>query len=600
MANKTDAVTRWWRGVSLRAKVTGVTVAVLAIGLVATGVGASVFLRTALIQNLDNQLEQLASADLASGLVEVDPTSGAVTARPDTVQTDYFLALYGPEGEFLISVDGSGPAPDFPETWTPLATNQRGTEPFSLSGTTSAASFHASVGPQQFPGLTGLFSQMVAMPLAPIDRVVNTFLGIYGILALITIIGAALITRLLVTLTFRSLGQVETTAMAIAAGDFTQRLTDVEPKTEVGKLKLAINTMLNRVDGALAQRDTTVRQMRRFIGDASHELRTPLVSVRGYAELYRMGAISGEEDTAQAMERIEKEAIRMGMLVEDLLALARLDEKRDVVIEPVDLRPVARDVALDVRAAAPERVVTVIDTTIATDAPPPPAAPEEPEAHIRRRATPPTSAIARAGATTLSLLRRRPRPVPASEASTAIEDGRGSLPLASPSGDDADGAGSGDAAGEPAPADDVPSPPIVLGDENRIRQVVTNLVTNARRYTPVDSPIELAVGVDAHSRTGWIAVVDHGEGIPDPLKERIFQRFWRADTSRARETGGSGLGLSIVSSIVDALHGSVMVADTPGGGATFRAAFPLATARDASEHLLIETQPLRRLGADEA
>ena len=109
------------------------------------------------------------------------------------------------------------------------------------------------------------------------------------------------------TLTFRSLGQVESTAMTIAAGDFSQRMTDIEPTTtEVGRLKTAINTMLDRVDGAISQRDATVRQMRRFIGDASHELRTPLVTVRGYAELYRMGAIEGDDDVAQAMDRIEK------------------------------------------------------------------------------------------------------------------------------------------------------------------------------------------------------------------------------------------------------------------------------------------------------
>ena len=85
--------------------------------------------------------------------------------------------------------------------------------------------------------------------------------------------------------------------MAIAAGDFSQRMTDIEPtKTEVGRLKTAINAMLDRVDAAISQRDATVRQMRRFIGDASHELRTPLVTVRGYAELYRMGAISGDDD----------------------------------------------------------------------------------------------------------------------------------------------------------------------------------------------------------------------------------------------------------------------------------------------------------------
>ena len=137
--------------------------------------------------------------------------------------------------------------------------------------------------------------------------------------------------------------------------------------------------------------------------------------------------------------------------------------------------------------------------------------------------------------------------------------------------------------------------PVVLGDENRVRQIVANLLGNARRFTAEDSPIELRIGVDADARMGVIEIVDHGEGVPDQIKDKIFQRFWRADTSRTRETGGSGLGLSIVASIVEALHGTVEVVDTPGGGATFRVALPLADARDAAEHLHIPTQPLPRL-----
>ncbi|MFT4030640.1 MAG: HAMP domain-containing sensor histidine kinase [Protaetiibacter sp.] len=590
MADKSDAVTRWWRGLSLRAKVTGVTVAVLVVGLLATGVGSTIFLRNALIANLDNQLQQLAVPNVASKLFTIDPGSGYVTPSPDALPTDYFVALYEPDGDFIAGAGGSGIPPAFPDTFTLQETTVQGTVPFSLTSDDGTVQFRASVAAQEFPGITGYYTQMVVLPLAPINRVLTTFLSIYGILALITIIGAALLTRYVVTLTFRGLGQVEATAMAIAGGDFTQRLTDIEPRTEVGKLKLAINTMLNRVDGAIAQRDTTVRQMRRFIGDASHELRTPLVSVRGYAELYRMGAIGGE-DVAQAMDRIEKEAIRMGVLVEDLLALARLDEKRDIVIAAVDLRPVARDAALDLRAAAPQRLVTVIDTT--AHAEPLPALADEPtdggtEPPGRRHGSPPTSAIARAGATTLSLLRRKPRPVPASQASTAagatVPEQVAPIDLTAVS----------------HPATPTALPPVVLGDENRIRQVVTNLVGNARRYTPDDAPIELMVGVDRLLGMGWIAVVDHGEGVPDQIKEQIFQRFWRADTSRARETGGSGLGLSIVASIVELLHGSVSVADTPGGGATFRVAFPLAAERDAAEHLLIETQPLPRLPRDRA
>ncbi len=253
---------------------------------------------------------------------------------------------------------------------------------------------------------------------------VAQYIGIYSFLAMIILVASAFLTRWLVTLTFRSLGQVESTAMAISAGDFSQRLTDIEPMTtEVGRLKSAINAMLGRVDAALSQRDSSVRQMRRFIGDASHELRTPLVTVRGYAELYRMGAISGDDDVAQAMDRIEKEAMRMGVLVEDLLALARLDERRDVIIGPVDLRPIARDAALDVRATSPLRSVTVIDTTIAVPPVPPlPAETTTDEAdNARRRGAPPTSTVARVGGGALSLLRRKPRPVSAAQTSATGE-----------------------------------------------------------------------------------------------------------------------------------------------------------------------------------
>jgi two-component system OmpR family sensor kinase len=117
--------------------------------------------------------------------------------------------------------------------------------------------------------------------------------------------------------------------------------------------------------------------------------------------------------------------------------------------------------------------------------------------------------------------------------------------------------------------------PIVLGDEDKLRQVVTNLIGNAMRFTPDDSPIELVVDVDRAGHFGCISIVDHGEGIPPQLREKIFQRFWRADTSRTRETGGSGLGLAIVAGIVAKHEGHVEVVETPGGGATFRVSIPL-------------------------
>jgi two-component system OmpR family sensor kinase len=414
---------------------------------------------------------------------------------------------------------------------------------------------------------------MIAVPLTTVTQTLATYLGIYSILSVITVVLGAIAIRLLVTLAFRSLTQVENTAMEIAAGDFGQRMTDIAPGTEVGRLKTAINAMLGRIDAALAQRDATVRQMRRFVGDASHELRTPLVTVRGYAELYRMGAIRTDQDVAQSMERIEKEAMRMGLLVEDLLALARLDERRDIEFAPVDLRPLARDAALDVRAASPQRPVAVIDTTIVE-----PTERPAPQTETNTLETPkrPRSAFSRAGSI---LLRRRPRDARGT-APTTEQIVIGPLDLG------------------PSSSAPVALPPIVLGEENRIRQVITNLIGNARRFTAEDSPIELRIGVDAAAQSGWIEIVDHGEGVPDQIKDKIFQRFWRADTSRTRETGGSGLGLSIVASIVESLHGSVRVMDTPGGGATFRVGFPLARHIDPAEHAFLETQPLDRLPAD--
>ncbi len=586
MTKQTDAVTRWWRGISLRAKVTGVTVALLAVGLVVAGVGTAVFLRTTLIDNVKAQVDSLARTDVASQLLTFAISAdGALYATPveNPPATDYFVTIYGPfEGNQLASAGGKGSAPAFPETFTldDAAASELQTQ--TLLSEDGETEFIATVAVQQL-SLSGLyFTQMVAVSLAPTNQIVAQYIGIYSLLTFIILIASAFLTRLLVTLTFRSLGQVETTAMAIAGGDFSQRMTEIEPRTEVGRLKIAINTMLGRVDFAISQRDSSVRQMRRFIGDASHELRTPLVTVRGYAELYRMGAITGDEDVAQAMERIEKEAMRMGVLVEDLLALARLDERRDVVITPVDLRPIARDAALDVRATSPLRPVTVIDTTVS--APPSssesPSGPDEehPAPQNDKRGATPTAAITRASGGARALLRRKPRPVPAVGARGA---GDHPLALTLPS--------------APAVA---PTPPIILGDENRVRQVVANLLGNARRFTSDDSPIELRIGVDKDAGMGWIEVADHGEGIPEQIRDKIFQRFWRADTSRARETGGTGLGLSIVASIVEALHGNVSVDETPGGGATFRVALPLATARDATEHLYIETQPLTRLNLD--
>ena len=559
MAHKPDAVTSWWRRISLRAKVTGVTVALLALGLLIAGIGTVPLLRSALVANIDGQLPAVVSSDLVNRYLDVTTVNGSTTYTPkDEQPRDFFFAIYNAEGALLATAGSTTASPPVFESEFSLQRAQANEDKvFDIFGADGKV-FRAAVATVTADG-GALQIQVVALPVAAADRVISQYFSIYITIAFITIFIAALLTRGLVTLTFRRLGQVESTAMAIAAGDFSQRLTDLEPTTEVGRLNTAINTMLDRVDGSLAQRDRTVSHMRRFIGDASHELRTPLVSVRGYAELYRMGAIKGEEDTARAMERIEKEAIRMGVLVEDLLALARLDEEREPEIVSLDLRPIARDAALDLRAAAPGRTVTVIDLTNESVTAPTRSIPKQTvEAPMPRGLT----------RGTLGRLRRRTRQ--ASEQPPAIDFS--------------------ETADTP-----VRTPPIVLGEENKVRQVVTNLLGNARRFSPEDGAIEIVVDSDRVRGTGSIAIVDHGEGIPPQIREQIFERFWRADTSRARETGGSGLGLAIVASIMKALHGSVAVSETPGGGATFTVTLPLAPSRATPEHLLEDTQPIERL-----
>jgi len=307
------------------------------------------------------------------------------------------------------------------------------------------------------------------------------------------------------------------------------------------------------------------------------------------------------------MDRIEKEAIRMGGLVEDLLALARLDEAKPLELAEVDLVPLARDAALDAMAANPGRTVTVIapeelGTVDATGTP-------SPDLEVDLEADRPvTGAISFAGATLARLRGRRPR----GEASGAGAPRRGSGQKSAAAASAASRRGQSArarvsaaelAATTVADPETVATPAeaveptsatviapvrraVVLAEENKIRQVITNLMANAIRFTSDDSPIDIRVSIDDPAERAMIEVVDHGEGIPPQIREKIFQRFWRADTSRTRETGGSGLGLAIVSSIVAAHNGVVDVVETPGGGATFRVSLPLAGSAAAPQRVM--------------
>ncbi|MCY7290161.1 MAG: HAMP domain-containing histidine kinase [Cryobacterium sp.] len=560
--------TERWSRVSLRSKITGVTVLMLTLGLLVSGIGTMAMLRQYVVQQVDSQLQT--DAQSASNSYSAAALGQGTTA---VVSSDYYVALYDERGILKDHTWRDHPRNEIPIVTGPLdlqTVMELDGNTMTLVDSAHDTEFLAVAVPLVISPQGTLGTLVMAVSLKPTENTMATYLTIFLGFGLGVVLLGALLTRLLVTTTFAPLREVERTAAAIADGDFSQRLGGATPNTEVGRLNRSLNTMLSRIDRLFKDRARTINQMRRFVGDASHELRTPLVSVRGYAELYRMGALQTPEEIAQAMERIEKEAIRMGGLVEDLLELARLDETKPLALAPVDLMPLARDAALDAMASSPGRTITVvtpipaefedmteraaIDLAHSTGEVPtgdvPGPKPEEP--------TPSAGgSVSFAGATLARLRTRRPRKT---DVPALVPD---QTPVTPPGTVQA----------------------VVMAEENKIRQVITNLMGNALRFSPADSPVELEVAVDRRNQRASIAVIDHGEGIPPQIRDKIFQRFWRADTSRARETGGSGLGLAIVASIIASHNGTVQVVDTPGGGATFRVWFPLACSPNAPQRV---------------
>lgn len=624
-----DSLSEWWHSISLRTKITGVTVLVLAFGILVAGIGTMAMLRPALQGQVDERLKAAAESMATFGKIDQSSTSSGGLS---TTANDYYFAFYWPDDGKLVQTNWSDKSPSV----VPKVPNNihlqdalsRGRAPFALDSANGSTHFRAVLIPVWYkdgPEEQGVM--LVATSTREAENIIATYLTIFFGLGLAVILFGAALTRLLVTSTFTPLREVEHTAAAIAGGDFSQRLAVTTPNTEVGRLSRSLNTMLDRIDQAFSDRAKTIGQMRRFVGDASHELRTPLVTVRGYAELYRMGALQSSEDVSQAMERIEKEAIRMGGLVEDLLELARLDETKPLNLGRLDLSALARDAVMDARAADQGRTVTlVVDEYVPVSpvplpaeaypvaTPPRPALPAGASPRPNTANTSPTGEILPGGEPALTrppldetaipqVDPTRVIDLPATEVPTTTGRVRtGTGPLSRVRGD---GSGpftsptslvsrlrarrprrnTGPVATEvpespvPAPSS-VPTletPAIVLAEENKIRQVVTNLMGNALRFTDTSSPIEIGVSANPETRRASIAIIDHGDGIPEQLREKIFQRFWRADTSRTRETGGSGLGLAIVASIIGAHHGTVTVSETPGGGATFRVELPLLT-----------------------
>src|SRR4051812_15360668 len=218
---------------------------------------------------------------------------------------------------------------------------------------------------------SGSGTTIVAIPLTDVDQTLRRLLMVLALVAggVLLVLGFA--AWGVVRVGLLPLDRMGHTAGAIAGGDLSHRVESTDPRTEVGRLGIALNAMLDRLESAFTARQASENRLRRFLADASHELRTPLASIRGYAELFRIGAARDPRDVAKAMRRIEEEAARMGVLVEDLLMLARLDEVADAPHTEVDLGRLVADAADDARATAPDRdIATAVDgeTTVLGDA----------------------------------------------------------------------------------------------------------------------------------------------------------------------------------------------------------------------------------------
>jgi two-component system OmpR family sensor kinase len=200
------------------------------------------------------------------------------------------------------------------------------------------------------PGTT-----IIAVPLADVDHTLHRLFVVEALVVAGVLAALAALSWWLVRLGLRPLDRIARTAGAIAKGDLSQRVEPANERTEVGRLGLALNAMLAQIEKAFRKQEQSEGRLRRFLADASHELRTPLQSIRGYAELYRLGASKDPGKAAQSMDRIESEAARMGQLVENLLTLARLDQLPEISRKRVELTQLVAEAVEDSRAAAPER-----------------------------------------------------------------------------------------------------------------------------------------------------------------------------------------------------------------------------------------------------
>jgi two-component system, OmpR family, sensor kinase len=351
---------------SLRARLLAGLLGLCLVGLLAAGVGTYAALRSFLYSRVD---QQLFAARRSAGRVLGSGQSSAATIDTSLlrgVAPDTFIEVRDGANR-VVAISRAGfrgqlaPAPSLPAVLhPPAATKSR----FPFAASASRFDADAVSGSGSYRVLVSALppSGRILVVAAPLDTVTATLHRLVVVELLITGAVLALLALgafWLLRTGLRPLERIAETAGGIAHGDLDVRVSPADERSEVGRLGLALNGMLERLEDAFSRRDQSQAQLRRFVSSASHELRTPLTSIRGYAALFRRGAASNPEDLAKSMARIESEATRMGALIDDLLLLARLDEQRPLERKPVDLTQIALDAVQDAQVRDPERSIAI-------------------------------------------------------------------------------------------------------------------------------------------------------------------------------------------------------------------------------------------------
>ncbi len=486
---------------SLRTRLLCLATTLVAVGLLAAGAAVNTALRGYLEGRVDARLKitaQIAARITPPPGMDTSQNVRVLSSFEDTT-VSYVDDAGAPRSTFDSTTAAPGGGPQLPELDRDAVVDRAG-KPFTVPARDDGHSWRvvALTRPDQSIASTdeaaARGSVLVATSLDEVDRTVEKTRTVSLTTGGILLAVLAVVGWFAVRSGLRPLTRIEETANAITSGDFSHRIPEAAgAQTEVGRLTTCLNRMLDQIDTAFRARAEAEARMRRFFADASHELRTPLVGIKGYTDLYRMGASRTRLETDHLMARIAGESERLARLVGDMLLLARLDEAAQgsavgtgpapafpLERAPMDLRTLAADALHEVRALDAARPVTL----------------------------------------------------------------------------------TGPGGGKPATAQ-------TLADEARLRQVVTNLVGNAVAHSPGGTPIRIGVGV--RDGLAVLEVADRGPGLSPEERQRVFERFYRADASRSRATGaGAGLGLSIVHSLVTAHGGDIEIDSAPGQGCTFQ------------------------------